>query len=140
MTTIKHLCNIIFCISLLVTQNIYAESQSDEIKDKLINININLLDLEIRYKLGINSSDINLETMSVYNQILYYENKLNSLENNQNSKDNWNSTEEMILNAKKKVEALKQKLKLEGDWGKVRLKLDPKEQYQKIDLNYIYGF
>ncbi len=140
MTTIKHLCNIIFCISLLVTQNIYAESQSDEIKDKLINININLLDLEIRYKLGINSSDINLETMSVYNQILYYENRLNSLENNQNSKDNWNSTEEMILNAKKKVEALKQKLKLEGDWGKVRLKLDPKEQYQKIDLNYIYGF
>ncbi len=140
MTTIKHLCNIIFCISLLVTQNIYAESQSDEIKDKLINININLLDLEIRYKLGINSSDINLETMSVYNQILYYENKLNSLENNQNSKGNWNSTEEMILNAKKKVEALKQKLKLEGDWGKVRLKLDPKEQYQKIDLNYIYGF
>ena len=140
MTTIKHLCNIIFCISLLVTQNIYAESQSDEIKDKLINININLLDLEIRYKLGINSSDINLETMSVYNQILYYENRLNSLENNQNSKGNWNSTEEMILNAKKKAEALKQKLKLEGDWGKVRLKLDPKEQYQKIDLNYIYGF
>lgn len=140
MTTIKHLCNIIFCISLLVTQNIYAESQSDEIKDKLINININLLDLEIRYKLGINSSDINLETMSVYNQILYYENKLNSLENNQNSEGNWNSTEEMILNAKMKVEALKQKLKLEGDWGKVRLKLDPKEQYQKIDLNYIYGF
>ena len=140
MTTIKHLCNIIFCISLLVTQNIYAESQSDEIKDKLINININLLDLEIRYKLGINSSDINLETMSVYNQILYYENKLNSIENNQNSEGNWNSTEEMILNAKKKVEALKQKLKLEGDWGKVRLKLDPKEQYQKIDLNYIYGF
>ncbi len=140
MTTIKHLCNIIFCISLLVTQNIYAESQSDEIKDKLINININLLDLEIRYKLGINSSDINLETMSVYNQILYYENRLNSLENNQNSKGNWNSTEEMILNAKKKVEALKQKLKLEGDWGKVRLKLDPKELYQKIDLNYIYGF
>ncbi len=140
MTTIKHLCNIIFCISLLITQNIYAESQSDEIKDKLINININLLDLEIRYKLGINSSDINLETMSVYNQILYYENRLNSLENNQNSKGNWNSTEEMILNAKKKVEALKQKLKLEGDWGKVRLKLDPKEQYQKIDLNYIYGF
>ncbi|MDP6103675.1 MAG: hypothetical protein QF399_03365 [Gammaproteobacteria bacterium] len=124
----------------MVTQNIYAESQSDEIKDKLINININLLDLEIRYKLGINSSDINLETMSVYNQILYYENRLNSLENNQNSKGNWNSTEEMILNAKKKVEALKQKLKLEGDWGKVRLKLDPKEQYQKIDLNYIYGF
>ena len=140
MTTIKHLCNIIFCISLLVTQNIYAESQSDEIKDKLINININLLDLEIRYKLGINSSDINLETMSVYNQILYYENKLNSLENNQNSEGNWNRTEEMILNAKMKVEALKQKLKLEGDWGKVRLKLDPKEQYQKIDLNYIYGF
>ncbi len=140
MTTIKHLCNIIFCISLLVTQNIYAESQSDEIKDKLINININLLDLEIRYKLGINSSDINLETMSVYNQILYYENKLNSLENNQNCFGNWNSTEEMILNAKMKVEALKQKLKLEGDWGKVRLKLDPKEQYQKIDLNYIYGF
>ncbi len=140
MTTIKHLCNIIFCISLLVTQNIYAESQSDEIKDKLINININLLDLEIRYKLGINSSDINLETMSVYNQILYYENKLNSLENNQNSKDNWNSAEEMLLNAKMKIEALKQKLKLEGDWGKVRLKLDPKEQYQKIDLNYIYGF
>ncbi len=140
MTTIKHLCNIIFCISLKVTQNIYAESQSDEIKDKLINININLLDLEIRYKLGINSSDINLETMSVYNQILYYENKLNSLENNQNSEGNWNSAEEMILNAKMKVEALKQKLKLEGDWGKVRLKLDPKEQYQKIDLNYIYGF
>ena len=140
MTTIKHLCNIIFCISLLITQNIYAESQSDEIKDKLINININLLDLEIRYKLGINSSDINLETMSVYNQILYYENKLNSLENNQNSKDNWNSAEEMLLNAKMKIEALKQKLKLEGDWGKVRLKLDPKEQYQKIDLNYIYGF
>jgi hypothetical protein len=137
--TVKHLCKIIFCISLLIAQNIYAKNTSDEIQEKLIDININLLDLEIRHKIGINNPATSLEALSTYNQILYYENILNSIEKN-DDKGNWNSTEQMLLNTKKKIKVLQQKLKLEGYWGKIKLKLDPKEQYQKIDLNYIYGF
>jgi hypothetical protein len=62
------------------------------------------------------------------------------LGSNQFGYDDWNAAEQMLLNVKNKVKALQQKLKVEGDWGKVRLKFDPKESYQKIDLNYIYGF
>ena len=80
---------------------------------------------------------INTETNNIKNQLLYFEQQLGVIDNDE---PGWNKTEQMMLNTKRKLKALEEKLKLEGDWGKIRLKLDPKEQYQKLNLKYQYGF
>ena len=131
---------IIFCIVIFLSTSSIADQDSNILEDKLTDINIDLLDLEVRYEIGEESSEVDLGTILVYNQLLYYERMVDILGNSQYDANTWNSTEEMLLNAKNKIKALQEKLKISGNWGKVRLKLDPKEQYQKIDLHYIYGF
>lgn len=140
MHNIQSILRIFIGITVLFSQSALTENTSPSINDKIKYLNIDILDLEVRYQTGDDIYDINTETMTVYNQLLYYERILDILGSNQFGYDDWNAAEQMLLNVKNKVKALQQKLKVEGDWGKVRLKLDPKESYQKIDLNYIYGF
>ena len=140
MLFLKHIQGIFIYILLLISQNTFADNHSNDINDKLFDLNIEILDLELRFEVGLNDSDLNIDTLSIYNQLLYYERLLNISSTNYYKNSNWNSTEEFLLNTKKKIKALQEKLKIEGDWGKVRLKLNPEEQFQKIDLNYIYGF
>jgi hypothetical protein len=54
----------------------------------------------------------------------------------------WNKSEQIILKAKKRLKALQNKLKVEGDWGGVKLDMqglkgkDP----SKVNLEYEYDF
>ena len=105
--------------------------------DKIEAINYNLLELDTQLDLGMDAFEINLETLNIRDQLLYFEYQLGTP---RGGDQHWKESEQMILNAKMKLLALEEKVKLEGDWGKVRLKLDPEEQYQKVNLKYNYGF
>jgi len=115
---------------------IITESEVD-IKEEIEVLDFNLLELDTQIDMNMDINVINTETNNIKNQLLYFERKLGAIDSDE---PGWNKTEQMMLNTKRKLKALEEKLKLEGDWGKIRLKLDPKEQYQKLNLKYQYGF
>ena len=113
-----------------------AEAEAD-IKEEIEALDFNLLELDTQIDMNMDINVINTETNNIKNQLLYFEQQLGVIDNDE---PGWNKTEQMMLNTKRKLKALEEKLKLEGDWGNIRLKLDPKEQYQKLNLKYQYGF
>ena len=113
-----------------------AEAEAD-IKEEIEALDFNLLELDTQIDMNMDINVINTETNNIKNQLLYFEQQLGAIDSDE---PGWNKTEQMMLNTKRKLKALEEKLKLEGDWGKIRLKLDPKEQYQKLNLKYQYGF
>ena len=107
--------------------------------DKIEAINFNLLELDTQLDLGMDAFEINLETLNIRDQLLYFEYQLGTP---RGGDQHWNESEQMILNAKMKLLALEEKVKLEGDWGKVRFRVqdfrggDP----GAVKLRYNYGF
>ena len=114
-----------------------ADEAEADIKEEIEALDFNLLELDTQIDMNMDINVINTETNNIKNQLLYFEQQLGVIDNDE---PGWNKTEQMMLNTKRKLKALEEKLKLEGDWGKIRLKLDPKEQYQKLNLKYQYGF
>jgi len=102
-----------------------------------LDFNLLELDTQIDMDMDMDMDTINTETNNIRNQLLYFEQQLGVTDSNE---PEWNKAEQMMLNAKIKLKALENRLKLEGDWGKVRLKLDPREQYKKLKFKYQYGF
>lgn len=111
--------------------------EETNIKEKIEALDFNLLELDTQIDMNMNINVINTETNNIKNQLLYFEQQLSAIDSNE---PEWNKTEQIMLNTKRKLKALEEKLKLEGDWGKIRLKLDPKEQYKNLNLKYQYGF
>ncbi len=115
---------------------IITKSEAD-IKEEIEVLDFNLLELDTQIDMDMDINVINTETNNIKNQLLYFEQQLGAIDSDE---PGWNKTEQMMLNTKRKLKALEEKLKLEGDWGKIRLKLDPKEQYKNLNLKYQYGF
>ena len=107
------------------------------IKDQIKALNLNLLKLSTQIGMDMDISVINIEANNIKNKLSYFEQRLGKTDSDE---PEWNKTEQMLLNTKRKLKALEEKLKLEGDWGKIRLKLSPEEQYKKLNLKYQYGF
>ena len=110
-----------------------------EIKEKIEEVNDKLLDLEVAIELGVDNYNFKRNINDVRREILRQEFAINY--NDPGTEESrWNESELMILEAKKQLDYLNDKIKLQGDWGKVGLKLDEAEQYQKVDLKYKFGF
>ena len=132
---------LIFLI-LLSSVNVFADdnkTQSDSVIDNIETISYDLLELETQLDMGMNTFDIKIEARDIRSQLLYQEHKLGTP---RGGDEQWNESEMAILNAKKNLQALEEKIKLEGDWGKVRLRVldlkggDP----GAVKLRYNYGF
>ncbi|SMN17097.1 hypothetical protein CRYPA_898 [uncultured Candidatus Thioglobus sp.] len=112
---------------------------SINIVDELESINYEILDLEVSYDLGGNLYDINLEVDDLKNELLFREYQIGTPHGGDSD---WNESEQLILDAKIKLLALQEKIKLEGDWGQLRLRMidfrgdDPGQ----LKLRYNYGF
>jgi len=113
--------------------------KSTPVIDKVEAINYELLDLEVQLEMGMDAFDIKMEASDIRNQLLHQEYKLGTPKVND---DQWNESEMAILNAKKNLQALEEKIKLEGDWGKIRFRmLDLKgSDPGSVKLRYNYGF
>ena len=109
------------------------------IKEKIEEVNDKLLDLEVAIELGVDNYNFKRDVNDLRREILRQDFAINY--NDPGTEESrWNESELMILEAKKQLDYLNDKIKLQGDWGKVGLKLDEAEQYQKIDLKYKFGF
>jgi hypothetical protein len=121
---------------------IFSEDVSAPLPDitkSIDSINYDILDLEVSYEMGENIFDINTEATDISNELLYHEYQLGTPKD-ENSQ--WNESEQMILDAKIKLQALQEKIKLEGDWGQLRFRvIDFKgEDPGQLKLRYNYGF
>jgi len=124
--------HILFLLTIICLQ-VFAD---ELVLEKIHNVSDRILELEIAIELE-NNSDLRKEFLQLEREIWTYRNSLNTLNNNTRS---WNDSELLLLEAKKNLDKLNNKIKLEGNWGKIGLNLDREEQYRKLDLKYRYGF
>jgi len=112
-------------------------SANEVIKERIQTVNDKILELEVSIELG-NEIDPTNDILELNREIWSYKNILNT--SNDNINRSWNESELLLLEAKNRLDRLNEKIKLEGSWGKIGLKLDREEQYRKLDLKYRYGF
>ncbi len=136
----KYLSYSIFLLILSLSSIAEEENKKvTSVVEKIEELNINILDLEVEYELGESAFVISNETKDIENQLLYYEYNLGTPKGND---DQWNESEQMILDAKIKLQALQEKIKLEGDWGEIRFRIQDfgGENPGDANLRYNYGF
>ena len=124
----KNLLVLLFFISVAVSSD---EQQTQNINKLSEKITI----LELSIDLGVDNfsylkelREIDRELQRIQTSISY---KANSKSNN------WNDSEKFLLDAKNKIDALENKLKLEGDWGNISVRYNP---IKKIDPNIKYRY
>lgn len=110
-----------------------------DIFHEIKSININIPDLKVNYELGEDIFDINTGATNISNELLYHKYLIGIL-TDENS--DWNESEQMILNAKIKLQTLQKKIKFEGAWGQLRLRvIDFRDgNLGQLKLRYNYGF
>ena len=127
----------------MLSLNVAADTQTKDTISPLIQkieaIDYDLLELETQLDMGIDAFEVGLDANKIKSQLLYFEYQLGTP---RGGDQQWNESEQMILDAKVKLEALQEKMKVEGDWGKVRFRMqdfggsDP----GAVKLRYNYGF
>ena len=124
----KNLLVLLFFISAAVSSDEQQTQNINKLSEKIIN-------LELSIDLGVDNfsylkelREIDRELQRIQTPISY---KANSKSNN------WNDSEKFLLDAKNKIDALENKLKLEGDWGNVSFRYNP---IKKIDPNIKYRY
>ena len=133
----------IYSLCLLLSLNVSADTKTKDtntsLTQKIEAINYDLLELETQLDMGIDVFEIGVDASKIKSQLLHFEYQLGTP---RGGDDQWNESEQMILDAKVKLEALQEKMKVEGDWGKVRFRVqdfggsDP----GAVKLRYNYGF
>ncbi|WXU00254.1 MAG: hypothetical protein Ctma_0965 [Catillopecten margaritatus gill symbiont] len=90
--------------------------------------------------MGVNNFDIQTQTKKLNNQILNYEHQLENLNKEEDSR--WGENEQMLLGVKHQLQSLKKKMKLEGDWGEIKLRVQDLRGNSPgaVKLKYNYGF
>ena len=129
-------------LSLMAEDTSIAPEKSNktqQIQQEVEVLDTEILDLEVSYEIGTEDFIIIDQANSIENQLLYHEYQLGTPSGGDQQ---WNESEQMILDAKIKLEALQNKMKLEGDWGKVRLRVQDfgGEDPGAVKLRYNYGF
>ena len=123
----------VFLVALLLSFTTYANNP--------IQKELEALNIEALFSQKKQLADKNQAALDIYNKnkdydsLTYYEYK------NKNDEDgNLNDSEQVLLSIKKSIESIENKFKIKGDWGKIRLKLEPETKFKEINLKYKYGF
>ena len=127
----------------MLSPNIVADTQTKDTINPLIQkieaIDYDLLELETQLDMGIDVFEVSVDASKIKSQLLHFEYQLGTP---RGGDDQWNESEQMILDAKVKLEALQEKMKIEGDWGKVRFRVQDfrGDDPGTVKLRYNYGF
>ncbi|HAO90638.1 MAG TPA: hypothetical protein DCQ61_04310 [Gammaproteobacteria bacterium] len=133
----------IYSLCILLSPNIVADTQTKDTINPLIQkieaIDYDLLELETQLDMGIDVFEIGVDASKIKSQLLHFEYQLGTP---RGGDDQWNESEQMILDAKVKLEALQEKMKVEGDWGKVRFRVQDfrGDDPGTVKIRYNYGF
>ena len=115
-----------------------VNSHSLEIKEKIEDVNDRLLDLEVAIELGVDDYNFKQDVMELDREIWKHEIAIKS--NSQETEESrWNESELMLLEAKNKLDSLEERIKLEGEWGKISVRYNPIKRIDP-DLRYRFPF
>ena len=143
MVLLKNKFYLFFLLYLTINTSIIAYQTTiptETINKKVESLNSKIFDLEINYEMGMDGFEIKSQANDIKNQLLYHKYQIGTDKEKYNEK--WTKSEQMILNAKLKLQALQNKLQAEGDWGAVKLRMqglngkDP----GTVKVRYKYGF
>ena len=127
----------------MLSPNIVADTQTKDTINPLIQkieaIDYDLLELETQLDMGIDVFEVSVDASKIKSQLLHFEYQLGTP---RGGDQQWNESEQMILDAKVKLEALQEKMKVEGDWGKVRFRVQDfrGDDPGTVKIRYNYGF
>ena len=133
----------IYSLCLLLSLNVSADTKTKDTNTSLIQkieaIDYDLLELETQLDMGIDVFEVSVDASKIKSQLLHFEYQLGTP---RGGDDQWNESEQMILDAKVKLEALQEKMKVEGDWGKVRFRVQDfrGDDPGTVKIRYNYGF
>ena len=107
------------------------EQQTQNIKK----LSENIINLELSIDLGVDNFNYLKEIRGIDRKLQRIQASI-SYKANRKSND-WNDSEKFLLDAKNKLDALENKLKLEGGWGNISVRYNP---LKKIDPNIKYRY
>ena len=111
-------------------------SHALEIKEKIEEVNDRLLDLEVAIELGVDDYNFKQDVIELDREIWKHEIALKS-NSKETEESRWNESELMLLEAKNKLDSIEERIKLEGEWGKISVRYNP---IKSIDPNLRYRF
>ena len=132
----------VFLKLLVVITTLYSlvftvRGDGDISSQKNNEINNDISNLEIDIANGLDKSIIKKRIENIDNNLWNW--RVNTYNQADENNDQWNESELLILDAKKRLDSLSDKLKLEGDWGKISLRYNPVRQI-KPNIRYLFPF
>ena len=124
----------------IITLNtlVFAVRSDGDISSQInYEINNDIAKLEIDIANGLDASIIKKRIDYIDNSLWNW--RVNTYNQADENNDHWNESELLILDAKKRLDSLSDKLKLEGDWGKISLSYNPVRQI-KPNIRYLLPF
>ena len=109
-----------------------------EIKEKIEEVNDKLLDLEVAIELGVDNYNFKRDVIELDREIWKHEIALKYY-NSHINESKWNESEQLLFEAKNKLDSLEEKIKLEGEWGNISLRYNPIKRIDP-DLRYRFPF
>ena len=130
--------NFFLSVSLSAVAN-PTQDESKTLNEKIEAVDYTILELDTQLDMGMDSFGIEMDAAKIEHELLYFEYQLGTPTDNNTQ---WSESEQLILDAKIKLQALQEKLKLEGDWGRLRLRLQDLDSSDPgaVKLRYNYGF
>jgi len=133
---------VVFLKLLVVITTLYSlvftvRGDGDISSQKNNEINNDISNLEIDIANGLDKSIIKKRIEYIDNNLWNW--RVNTYNQADENNDYWNESELLILDAKKRLDSLSDKLKLEGDWGKISLRYNPVRQI-KPNIRYLFPF
>jgi len=108
----------------------FSNQKNDEINNDISNLEIDIAN-------GLDISIIKKRIENIDNNLWNW--RVNTHNQTDENNDQWNESELLILDAKKRLDSMSDKLKLEGDWGKISLRYNPVRQI-KPNIRYLFPF
>ena len=109
-----------------------------KIKEKIEEVNDKLLYLEVAIELGVDDYNFKRDFINLNQELWKHEIALKYY-NSHINESKWNESEQLLFEAKNKLDSLEEKIKLEGEWGNISLRYNPIKRIDP-DLRYRFPF
>ncbi|CAC9638093.1 hypothetical protein [uncultured Gammaproteobacteria bacterium] len=116
------------------------DKNNDSLSKNIEKEHQNLSELGIKLEMDVNAFEISTQANSINKKLLHYDRQLGSPKPYKDHQ--WNESETTILDAKMKLQVMKNKMSIQGNWGQIKLRMQDLKSKNpgRLKLKYQYGF